>query len=303
MNITYGQTNSDVGRLQQQLIDGGFLKIAKPTNYFGDLTLRALQAFQKAKGLPTTGQYDTTTQNFLEKDKVVKSYVDAMQGTPYGNALSQAYLANDPALYAGIERLNNPLNAGAYLGNGQILTESDIQSARDLVSKQVNPYYEQYGQYQTGLYGNELGSTQGQYQNSLENLQSQYEADVQKLNEQEATQGTWDASARKERMDSLTRKYNQETNRLANLANADINKLQMNREYNYGTGAVQQSPILKYTLGTQNYKPITTTSTAQYNPFGGMKGIKPTEQAGVIEQMTKEKIAGNYPDYTKYINF
>lgn len=302
-NITFGQTNSDVGQLQQQLINSGFLKIDKPTNYFGPLTLKALQAFQAARNIPVTGTYDTNTATKLKSDATVKSYVDALQGTPYGQALKSAYEQNDPALWTGVERLNNPLNAGTYLGNGQLLTEKDIQSARELTAKQIDPYYQQYGQYQTGLYGGNIAETTKAYQSAIDKTQQDYQSDLQKLNEQEATSGTWDASARQERLQSLQNRYNTEMNRLANAAQNQINQTQMGREYNYGTSAIQQSPILKYTVGTQNYKPSYQTEQTQYNPFGGMMGAKPTEQKAVTEQMTKEKIAGNYPNYNKYINF
>lgn len=48
-NLIIGMKGDQVGTLQQFLIDKGFLKIAAPTSYYGDLTKKALQDWQKSK--------------------------------------------------------------------------------------------------------------------------------------------------------------------------------------------------------------------------------------------------------------
>jgi peptidoglycan hydrolase-like protein with peptidoglycan-binding domain len=50
-----------VRKIQQALISQGFLKITKPTNYFGSKTDAAVRAFQKAKGLKVDGKVGKNT--------------------------------------------------------------------------------------------------------------------------------------------------------------------------------------------------------------------------------------------------
>jgi len=50
-----------VKKIQQALISQGFLKITKPTSYFGSKTDAAIKAFQKAKGLKVDGKVGKNT--------------------------------------------------------------------------------------------------------------------------------------------------------------------------------------------------------------------------------------------------
>ena len=54
-----------VKKIQQSLISQGFLKITKPTSYFGSKTDAAVRAFQKAKGLKEDGKVGKLTYNVL----------------------------------------------------------------------------------------------------------------------------------------------------------------------------------------------------------------------------------------------
>jgi hypothetical protein len=54
-----------VRKIQQALISQGFLKITKPTNYFGSKTDAAVRAFQKAKGLKDDGKVGKSTYDAL----------------------------------------------------------------------------------------------------------------------------------------------------------------------------------------------------------------------------------------------
>ena len=62
-----GERGNDISKLQQKLMDLGFLKTTsmKPTGYFGPLTQKALKDFQKYFKIPETGQYDQYTKNIL----------------------------------------------------------------------------------------------------------------------------------------------------------------------------------------------------------------------------------------------
>ncbi len=54
-----------VRKIQQALIDQGYLKITKATNYFGTKTDAAVRAFQRAKGLKEDGKVGKSTYNVL----------------------------------------------------------------------------------------------------------------------------------------------------------------------------------------------------------------------------------------------
>jgi len=54
-----------IRKIQKALIDQGYLKIAKTTNYFGTKTDAAVRAFQKAKGLKVDGKVSKNTYEAL----------------------------------------------------------------------------------------------------------------------------------------------------------------------------------------------------------------------------------------------
>lgn len=66
-NLTLGSRGEDVGELQKILIAGGFLNIATPTNYFGQLTRTAVAKWQAKNGLPATGYFGPLSRAFLAK--------------------------------------------------------------------------------------------------------------------------------------------------------------------------------------------------------------------------------------------
>lgn len=74
-----------VKKIQQALISQGFLKITKPTSYFGSKTDAAVRAFQKAKGLKEDGKVGKSTYNVLfstttpEADKRVPQEITNIQ--------------------------------------------------------------------------------------------------------------------------------------------------------------------------------------------------------------------------------
>lgn len=65
-DLTVGSKGDDVSALQQILIEGGYLKIAAPTGYFGSLTKTALAAWQKANGIsPASGYFGPKSRAYL----------------------------------------------------------------------------------------------------------------------------------------------------------------------------------------------------------------------------------------------
>lgn len=66
-NLALGSRGADVDALQQILIDGGFLKIASPTGYFGALTRTAVIAFQAKYSIAQVGLVGPQTRAQLNK--------------------------------------------------------------------------------------------------------------------------------------------------------------------------------------------------------------------------------------------
>ncbi|MBI5732821.1 peptidoglycan-binding protein [Candidatus Jorgensenbacteria bacterium] len=56
-DLTVGSKGDDVNALQQVLIDGGYLKVAAPTGFFGPMTKAALAAWQSAAGVSPAAGY------------------------------------------------------------------------------------------------------------------------------------------------------------------------------------------------------------------------------------------------------
>ena len=63
--LRFGSTGSNVNRLQERLKELGYFD-DDTTEYFGNVTKGALEAFQKAAGISVTGVYDETTRSALE---------------------------------------------------------------------------------------------------------------------------------------------------------------------------------------------------------------------------------------------
>ena len=72
-NLAVGSRGADVDALQQILIDGGFLKIASPTGYFGALTRAAVIAFQAKYGIAQVGLVGPQTRTQLNKGSTVST--------------------------------------------------------------------------------------------------------------------------------------------------------------------------------------------------------------------------------------
>ncbi len=65
-DLTLGSKGADVSALQQVLINGGYLKIAAPTAYFGAMTKAAVAAWQTAKGVsPAAGYFGAKSRAAL----------------------------------------------------------------------------------------------------------------------------------------------------------------------------------------------------------------------------------------------
>lgn len=65
--LSKGSKNEDVLKLQQFLVDGGYLT-SKPNGYFGDGTVKAVKTFQSTNYLTQDGFVATTTRNKINNE-------------------------------------------------------------------------------------------------------------------------------------------------------------------------------------------------------------------------------------------
>jgi len=66
-NMRMGATGDDVQELQKMLIAQGYLVLKNPTKYFGVMTMKALQKWQKTHGLPATGYFGPMSRAEITK--------------------------------------------------------------------------------------------------------------------------------------------------------------------------------------------------------------------------------------------
>lgn len=76
--LSVGSQNQEVTDLQNILIAGKYLLITPATGYYGQVTARAVQAYQKAHGIPQTGIVDEATRTKLN-GSVTTSSADAQR--------------------------------------------------------------------------------------------------------------------------------------------------------------------------------------------------------------------------------
>jgi len=62
VDLMIGSTGADVNELQSVLITAGYLKVAAPTGYFGQMTADALKLWQAAHGVKATGYFGPLTR-------------------------------------------------------------------------------------------------------------------------------------------------------------------------------------------------------------------------------------------------
>jgi len=294
-NLKKGANGKDVEQLQQMLRDAGYFTYPTNTGYFGDITEKALLDFQKARGIPASGQLDSSTSNILSKDKSAQDFIKSVKGTQYEDIFTQLYQNNDPRLYTAIDSVNNPLNQGIFLGGGTVVTPEQLAKYEKQVASEVDPYYQDRAAFDQSIYNQDVTGNQQDYQQTVDDLISSLGQDTETQNNNEGTAGTWASSARQERLNSLANKYNSKFNAASNSAIQNMNKLNTNREYNYGAGSYSSNPLLKYTASlSQTGSPNLSTTSTSYNPFGINKGIMPTQQYAAKKAKTNDLIQSQY---------
>jgi hypothetical protein len=124
----------------------------------------------------------------------------------------------------------------------------------------------------------------------------QASADTLKQNNSEGVQGTWLSSGRKERANTLLKQYNTALEKAAQKASLTSDRLNMNREYNYGANAVNNQPINTYKLAlSDSFNPnIDISNSSNYSNLGLGKGIIPTQQYTAKKTKVNDLINSQY---------
>lgn len=84
--IAHGETSSTIYRIQQRLIDLGYLNY-RPTGKFSNITQAAVRRFQTANELPADGQIGAQTRNVLFSDDAVRAGANPQ----FKSAIGRAY--------------------------------------------------------------------------------------------------------------------------------------------------------------------------------------------------------------------
>lgn len=301
-NLTKGMRGENVTQLQQMLRDAGFFTYPTNTGYFGDITEKALRDFQQSRGLPVTGQYDSSMSTTLQREREAQEFLKMTKGTAYEDVFNQLYQNNDPRLYSAIDSINNPVNQGVFMGGGTVISPDQLAKYENIVAKEVDPYYQDRAAFDTATYGQDVGDTESDYRQTIDELISSLGQDVDTQNANEGSAGTWASSARQERLNSLQNKYNQKLASAREGAQSALNKMNINRQYNYGVGSTNSNPLLRYTASiAQTGTPQISTTSSQYNPFSMVgKGVMPTQQYATKKAKTNELVQSQY--YNPFAN-
>lgn len=285
-SLSKGARGDKVKELQKMLIDGGYLDSQYVTGYFGDLTEKALKAFQSKAGIQPSGSFDDVTSGALKNFKgaeLVSNHPNIV-GTPLGEYM-QSLKQSNPGLYYTI--------AGAAQ-NGVMITPGMLKNAEDQAKAQLEPYYAQDAQNQRGILDNYLSTTLGKYQNDLSGLRQQASSDFNTLNDQEGQSGTWASSARGERMNSLQNKYNTAFQNLKSGTQGDIYSKLQSQEYNYGAGALPNVSLDSTQVDFSTPAPsFSAVSSQVYNPFN-FAGRKNAEKSANVADFTNNTLSSQF---------
>lgn len=298
MNSTLkkGMRGDNVKELQQLLKEAGYFNYPTNTGYFGDITEQALKDYQQAKGQPVTGEFDNNSSGLLKVEKTTQDFLNKIKGTEFEDIFSTLAKNNDPRLQQTISAITNPLNQGVFLGGGTVISPEQLKGYEDIVSSEVDPYYTQKGNFDRGIYSNDVASNQQDYSQTVNDMFDQAASDTIKQSNNEGIQGTWASSGRKERANTLMKQYNTALERAAQKASSVADRLNMNREYNYGVNSTDNSPINTYKLGlSEAFSPnIDITGTSSYDSLGLGKGIIPTQQYTAKKSKVSDLVNSQY---------
>ncbi|TJY40834.1 spore cortex-lytic enzyme [Cohnella pontilimi] len=105
--LKQGSKGAEVGNLQFRLHTLGYLKV-NPTAHYGALTRKAVQQFQKANRLPSTGVTDLKTWKKLKRKSLSKKEVILLARVIHAEARGETYKGQVAVGAVVLNRLQSP---------------------------------------------------------------------------------------------------------------------------------------------------------------------------------------------------
>lgn len=270
-----GSRGEEVTQLQQMLKDAGFFpKGQATTQFFGDITERALKQYQQSKGMNSDGIYNPATKLIAQSEPETKAFHDMLikAGNFQGaNQFKQLMDSGSPDAIVIAKGYNAPTG----------LTPEAIQGFRDTAASETNKYYQDYQAKSNADTDSFLGQSLQDYNSKTGGLQTNLTSDVNTLNDTEGQRGTWASSARQNRLDSLQNNYNTSFKDLYNQTfSAMQNKL---RGSEYDTKYAPQTNLnLIQANASQTKAPqFQSQSSNVYNPFNFAGRMQAEQQSGI----------------------
>lgn len=273
--LQFGSRGEDVTKLQQMLKDEGFFpKSQATTQYFGDITKKALTAYQKSRGLNVDGVYNPQAQQNLSSSKETKGFYDQL--VKAGN-------------YQGAAQYKQMLDSGSpdalVIAKGYQaptgLTPEAIQGFRDTATAEYSKYYGDMAAKTNQDTDSYLKNSLQNYDSSTQSLQNQLGQDYNTLNDSEGQRGTWASSARQDRLDSLQNTYNTSFKDLYNKTFSSMQDKLRDSEYNTKYAPSTQLGLTQSNLSQTKAPQFSSTSSNVYNPFG-FAGRQQAEQKSAV---------------------
>lgn len=296
-----GSTGEDVVALQEMLRQAGYFKHPTNTGYFGDITANALKQYQTANGLPATGIYDSSIGTNASQAKEKQDFLNLSKGTIYEDIFSQMATEHPEMLSQAMKSINNPLNQGTFIGGGTVLSPTQLANYEKMIASEVDPYYQDKTNYDKSIYENTLGSQGEQAGYSIQDLLDSAQQEYNTSEDSFANNGSWLSSARAQAQDTIQAKYNRKLKEQSDSQFRQMNQLNQGREYNYGAGSFDTTPVANYGV---SFNPSGTASknllgTQSYSPFGQNKGLVQTQQYATKKARANELITTQYPNVFK----
>lgn len=275
-----GSRGEEVTQLQQMLKDAGFFpKEQQTTKFFGDITERALKAYQQSKGMNSDGIFNPSTkQNLTSAPETNAFYEQLVKAGNFQGAAQYKQLMDSGSPDALV------IAKGFTAPTG--LTPEAIQGFRDIAASETDKYYKDFAGKYKGDTDSFLQSALGGYESDVSGMQTKLGSDVNTMNDTEGQRGTWASSGRQDRLNSLQNTYNTSFKDLYNKTLSQTQDKLRGAEYDVGYTPPAQLGLTQTNVSQTQAPQFQSTSSNIYNPFGFAGRMQ-------AEQKTANNVQGN----------
>ena len=260
-NLQPGQTGSEVKKLQDFLVQNGYLSQAQVnTGYgtYGPQTTAAVKAFQQANGVDNS----SGAGYWGPRSIAAASGTSGSKTQPYSDSEYQKALADHPIIQTYVSKgntladLENASSTGDLSGlvneYGQPFSLQEQKDALDQATKDNELYYKALKEKDSADVESKLAQDQADYQNYLLTSGQNFEQDKTTADQKAADSGVLFSGGRVQKEKNLERTYNQDQSyKAATLGNSMANTAR-DFQYKYGNSA-GNSLSKYYNLGGNTY--------------------------------------------------